>query len=61
MFLLGKCTDLAEAVYSRPEILEVMGLLSYHHESAALCSGKLLLFAVLFPLGQMHCDVSIIL
>ena len=45
------------------KILEVMGLLCYHHESSALCSGKLVLFAVLFPLGQgkMHCDVSIIL
>ncbi len=43
--------------------LQVMGPLCYHHESAALCSGKLLLFGVLFPLdqGKMHCDVSIIL
>jgi len=40
------------------KILQVMGPLCYHHESAALCSGKLLLFVVLFPPG--HCDVSII-
>jgi len=44
------------------KILQVMGPLCYDHEFAALCSGKPLLFGVLFPLGQgkMHCDVSII-
>ncbi len=39
------------------KILRVMGPPCYHQESAALCSGKLLRFVVLFPPGQGKCTV----